>query len=104
MVDSKVQREITILNLNGISHLVHVINCRTLETAYFLRRGMQMSGENILEPLEEFDSIQTAEVVAIYSSFTPGEMAPSSNSFTSVLMVITKSLKMFQCTAINVAP
>lgn len=44
------------------------------------------------------------EVVAIYSSFTAGEMALSSNSFTSVLMVIAKSLKMFQCIAINAAP
>jgi hypothetical protein len=101
-VDSKVQREITVLNLNGISQLVLVmINCRTLEAVYFLKWGMQSFYKPLLRVLENlcslFDSTQAAELVTLYSSFTPGEMACFSDSFTCImcLWLLRSHLKCF---------
>lgn len=106
---SKVWREITVLNLNGISQLVLVmINCRTLEAVYFLRWGVQSFCKPLVRVFQNlwsmFDSTQAAALVALCSSFLPGEMALCSYSLPYVFMVIAKSLKMLQCVAINAAP
>lgn len=79
-----------------------MINCRTLEAVYFLRWGMQSFYKPLVWVFQNlsgmFDSTRAAELVALCSSFLPGEMVPFSDSSTYImcLWLLRSHLKCFR--------